>query len=106
MVKDLTCVEQGRGFKSFRVSVIMTTGRVVVVNHILLATMWHSVACWMLDKACIKNIKAMVRGFIWSGRDNEMALAKVAWICLMKAKNNGGIGLVDLIHQSKVLLGF
>ena len=24
MVKDLTCVEQGRGFKSFRVSVIMT----------------------------------------------------------------------------------
>ena len=81
-------------------------GRVVVVNHILLATMWHSVACWMLDKACIKNIKAMVRGFLWSGRDNEMALAKVAWICLMKAKNNGGIGLVDLIHQSKVLLGF
>ena len=41
----------------------------------------------MLDKACIKNIKAMVRGFLWSGRDNEMASAKVAWGYLIKAKN-------------------
>ena len=60
-------------------------GRVVVVNHILLATMWHSVACWMLDK--------------------ETTLVKVAWCCLIKAKNQGGLGLVDPIHQSKVLLG-
>ena len=80
-------------------------GRVVVVNHILLATMWHSVACWMLDKACIKNIKAMVRGFLWSGRDNEMASAKVAWGCLVKTKNEGGLGLVDPVQQSKALLG-
>ena len=59
----------------------------------------------MLDKACIKNIKAMVRGFLWSGRDNEMVSAKVAWGCLIKAKNQGGLGLVDLAHQSKALLG-
>ena len=76
-------------------------GRVVVVNHILLATMWHSVACWMLDKACIKNIKAMVRGFLWSGKDQETTSARVAWCCLIKAKNHGGLGLVDPIHQSK-----
>ena len=63
------------------------TGRVVVVNHILLATMWHLVACWMLDKACIKNIKEMVRCFLWSGRDNEIMPTKVAWGCLVKAKN-------------------
>ena len=80
-------------------------GRVVVVNHILLATMWHSVACWVLDKTCIKNIKAMVRGFLWSGRDHERASAKVAWSCLIKEKNQGGLGLVDPVHQSKALLG-
>ena len=80
-------------------------GRVVVVNHILLATMWHLVACWVLDKTCIKNIKAMVRGFLWSGRDHERASAKVAWSCLIKAKNQGGLGLVDPTHQSKALLG-
>ena len=31
-------------------------GRVVMVNHILLATMRHLVSCWVLDKTCIKNI--------------------------------------------------
>ena len=34
-----------------------------------------------------------------------MASAKVAWGCLIKAKNQGGLGLVDLVHQSKALLG-
>ena len=80
-------------------------GRVVVVNHILLVTMWHSLACWMLDKDCIKNIKPMVRGFLWSGRDHETALAKVAWSCLVKAKNQWGLGMVDSARQSKALLG-
>ena len=47
----------------------------------------------------------MVRGFLFLGRDNEMASAKVAWSCLIKAKNQGVLGLVDLIHQSKALLG-
>ena len=26
-------------------------------------------------------------------------------ICLIKAKNQGGLGLVDLVHQSEALLG-
>ena len=37
--------------------------------------------------------------------DKETTLVKVAWCCLIKAKNHGGLGLVDLIHQSKALLG-
>ena len=47
----------------------------------------------------------MVRGFLWSGRDNAMVFVKVAWGCLIKVKNEGGLGLVDLVHQSKALLG-
>ena len=39
------------------------------------------------------------------GRDNEMASAKVAWSFLVKVKNQGGLGLVDPIHQSYTLLG-
>ena len=82
---------------------LLLAGRVVMVNH-LLVTMWHSVACWMLDKACIKNIKAMVRGFLWSGRDHETTSGKVAWSCLIKAKNQGGLGLVDPILGNRVEL--
>ena len=84
---------------------LFLAGRVVVVNHILLATMWHSMACWMSKKAFITNIKAIVRGFLWSGRDNEMTSTKVVWGCLIKAKNQGGLGRLDPVHQSKALLG-
>ena len=49
-------------------------------------------------------IRAMVRGFLWSGRDHETVSTKVAWSCLIKAKNQRGLGLVDLVHQSKSLL--
>ena len=94
------CSTCEQGFWLWASIKLSLAGKVVVMNHILLATMWHTVACGMLDKACI-----MVRGFLWSGRDNEMASTKVAWSCLIKAKNQGGLGLVDPIHQSKALLG-
>ena len=30
---------------------------------------------------------------------------QVAWSCLIKEKNQGGLGMVDPVHQSKALLG-
>ena len=59
----------------------------------------------MLDKVFLKNIKAMVRGFLWSGRDHEVTSAKVVGGCLIKVKNQGGLGLVDPVHQNNALLG-
>ena len=56
----------------------------------------------MLDKACIKNINAMVTGFLWSGRDHETTSGKVAWSCLIKAKNQGGLGLVVSEPREKI----
>ena len=35
----------------------------------------------------------------------QIKSAKVAWSCLIKAKNQGGLGMVDPVHQSKALLG-
>ena len=43
----------------------------------------------MLNNACIKKIKAMVRVFLWLGRDNDTTLATVVCDCLIKAKNKG-----------------
>ena len=54
-------------------------GRVLVANQVLLATMWHSVSCWIMDPAGLHAIKAAIRGFIWSGKDNPRAAARVSW---------------------------
>ena len=40
-----------------------------------------------------------------NGERVPLVKQKVEWSCLIKAKNQGGFGLVDPVHQSKALLG-
>jgi hypothetical protein len=39
-------------------------GRVVVANHVLLATMWYITSSWMFSKSCIGQIRRLVRNFL------------------------------------------
>jgi hypothetical protein len=55
------------------------TSKVVLVNHVLLATMWHVASCWAFSKACIGQTRRLVRNFLWPV-DEQMARAKVAWM--------------------------
>ena len=79
-------------------------GRVVVVNHVLLATMWYTLSCWMFSKSCITQVQRMIRCFLWSGRGEGSARAKVAWSVITLPTSQGGLGIVDPIEQSKALL--
>ena len=40
-------------------------GRIVVVNSVLLATMWYILSCWVFSKPCINQIQRLVRNFLW-----------------------------------------
>ena len=46
----------------------------------------------------------MVRNFIWIGKSNNDAHAKVAWSILTSQFSDGGLGLVDPNSQCKALL--
>ena len=63
-------------------------GRIVIVNHVLLSTMWHVTSSNLL----------------WSGGEGAFARAKVAWSTLTLPKSKGGLGLIDPENQSKAML--
>ena len=79
-------------------------GRVLIANQVMLATMWHSVSCWIMDPSGLRAVKATIRGFIWSGKDNPMAAARVSWHWLTQPRAKGGLGLIDPLMQSRALL--
>ena len=66
--------------------------------------MWHSVSCWIMDPVGLHVIKAAIRGFIWSGKDNPMDAARVSWCWLTQPRAKGGLGLIDPLMQSCALL--
>ena len=47
-----------------RTSKLSFFGRVLIVNHVMLATMWHSISCWIMDPAGLHMIKVSIRGFM------------------------------------------
>ncbi|MCO5579514.1 hypothetical protein L7F22_033369 [Adiantum nelumboides] len=57
------------------------TGRVVVVNQVLLATMWYITSCWIFS-----------------------AQAKVPWEVITLSQSQGGLGIIDRAQQSRALL--
>ena len=79
-------------------------GKIVIANHILMATIWHTVACWIIVPKSMKLIKRIIRNFLWGGTKEKQARAKVAWTTLIKGKSEGGMGLIDLMVQTKALL--
>jgi hypothetical protein len=51
-------------------------GRILVVNHVLLVSMWYLAACWNPNPCMCAQVRGVVRNFIWGGKDTP-ARAKV-----------------------------
>ena len=79
-------------------------GHIIVANHVLLATTWYNLSCWTIFNASIHQIQQLVCNYIWSVKEDHAAQAKVAWPILTSPKARGGLGLIDPLSQSKVVL--
>ena len=79
-------------------------GRVVVANHVLLATMWYIASSWMFSKSCIGQIRRLVRNFLWAGEDRDYVRVKVAWTTITTPKHHRGLGIIDPVDQTMALL--
>ena len=79
-------------------------GRVMIANQVLLSSMWYIASTCLFSRSCLLQIQRMVRNFIWIGRSNNDARAKVAWSTLTTQFSDGGLGLVDPDSQCKALL--
>ena len=103
IVPLLNCIR--RKFIYWSTKSLSFAGRVIVVNQVLLSTMWYVTSCWIFVKSAIGKIQRLIRNFLWSGGDGSFARAKVAWSTLILPKSKGGLGLIDPETQSISLLG-
>jgi len=78
-------------------------GRILVVNQVLLASMWYMAAAWNPNPAMCSQIRGIVRNFIWSGKASN-ARAKVKWETLVLPTAQGGLGIINPKVQSEALL--
>jgi len=57
-------------------------GRILVVNQVLLASMWYLATTWNPNPMMCSQIRGVVRNFIWSGKADNVR-AKVKWETLV-----------------------
>ena len=79
-------------------------GHAIIVNQVLLSTMWCILSCWIFSKPCINQVRRLIRNYLWSGKIVDRARANVAWTTITMPKSAGGLGIIDPAHQSKALL--
>jgi hypothetical protein len=69
-------------------------GRILVVNQVLLASMWCLAASLNLNPRMCCQVRGIVRNFIWSGKATN-ARAKVKWETLVLPTSQGGLKIID-----------
>ena len=79
-------------------------GRIIVANQVLLATTWYNLLCWTMSKESIHQIQRMVHNYIWFGKEDHAARAKVVWPIITSPKSRGGLSLIDSLPLYKALL--
>jgi hypothetical protein len=73
---------------------VNSTGRGVVVNKILLSSIFFFISIWDGTQKGIARVKANVASYMWSGTMNR-ARTKVAWLQCCQPKDQGGLDLVN-----------
>jgi len=69
-------------------------GHAIIVNSILLSTLWYFIAIWGGSLAIIRKLRASMRDFLWSGTTHR-SQARVSWTDCCASKQIGGLDLVD-----------
>jgi len=82
---------------------INTTGRTVVVNHVLLSALFFFIAIWAGSQLGIVKCKSAIRSFMWFGTMHRIRV-KVAWLQCCQDKSMVGLGLVNPVDALTSLM--
>ena len=79
-------------------------GRIMVSNQVILSSIWYLASCTDLTRKALKVAKATVRNYIWSGKRESFARARVKWDTAVLPIVRGGIKILDPQWQASALL--
>ena len=71
-------------------------GWVLVANQVLLGSVWYIASCWMLHRGVMRQVRRLIRNFLWSGGDGSVdTRARVRWATVILPVDQGGLGIID-----------
>ena len=79
-------------------------GRIMVANQVILSSIWYLASCTDLSGNALKLARATVGNYIWSGKEQSCARARVKWATAVLPIVSGGIKILDPQWQSSALL--
>ena len=79
-------------------------GRIMVSNQVVLSSIWYLASCTDFSGKSLKLARAAVRNYMWSGKLNTRARARVKWSTAVLPIVRGGVKILDPEWQTSALL--
>lgn len=79
-------------------------GRIMVYNQVVLSSIWYLASCMDLTEKTLIIAKATIRNYIWSGKRESCATAKVKWDTAILPIVQGGVKILDPQWKASALL--
>ena len=79
-------------------------GRIMVANQVVLSSVWYLASCMDFSGKSLKLARAAVRNYMWSGKLDARARARVKWIAAVLPIVRGGVKILDPEWQASALL--
>lgn len=80
------------------------TGRIMVSNQVVLSSIWYLASCTDFSGKALKLARAVVRNYMWSGKLDTRARARVRWSTAVLPIVRGGVKILDPEWQTSALL--
>lgn len=79
-------------------------GRIMVSNQVVLSSIWYLASCTDFSGKSLKLARAAVRNYMWSGKLDSKARARVKWSTAVLPIVRGGVKILDPEWQASALL--
>ena len=85
-------------------SKLSLAGKIMVCNQVVLSSIWYLKSCADISGQAFKLARATVRNYMWSGKRESRARARVKWDTAVLPIVRGGVKILDPQWQASALL--
>lgn len=94
-----------RYLAGWRALLLSPAGRMVLINAVLDAIPFYAMGALKLPPMVVRALDSLRHAFLWNAVECASgAQCLVAWACVCRAKEEGGLGVRDLATQNDVVL--
>jgi hypothetical protein len=79
-------------------------GRICLIKSVLSSLSVYYMSSFLMPKGVCNILTSIQRRFLWSGVEKQKKICKVQWRIVVKAREEGGLGLGSLMSKNISML--